>query len=120
MLKILWCLVVLYLPLSSSYHHDGAKMIIGGKCTVNSNCEGIPGVSSECSEGTCYCKPGYLPTYVLDDCLEIISRVGNPCEQTLQCMEGSLGPLSDCIGGRCFCGEGSVYNSAEGVCSENH
>ncbi|CAL8075515.1 unnamed protein product [Orchesella dallaii] len=93
-------------------------MLIGGPCDFEIECVGIPGTSSECRDGYCACKAGYLPAFLLGDCLQIMNQIGAPCSENPQCQQGLPGQLSECIGGICSCVDGAVNEPTQHICYE--
>ncbi|CAL8075482.1 unnamed protein product [Orchesella dallaii] len=91
-------------------------ILIGGPCNVDDECVGMPGISSRCWDGYCTCNAGFIPSFILDDCLPIANWVGDPCEQPNQCQQGTPGALSECSNGMCTCLHEAIPSSDRRVC----
>lgn len=85
------------------------SVLIGGPCTSESECVGIPGTSSKCEVvggkpyKECVCRDHFVPRKDLGDCLPIVNDENIACEESSQCQLGDLGKLSECTGDVCLC-----------------
>lgn len=110
------------------YHHNGRRetVRIGGVCYINKTLGDLCHFHEDCDKpmkggsycqfgdyeslgmkynGSCQCKEGYIWHNPLKRCVEVASKEGDSCFVTVQCKNGTLGPLSRCseMSAKCEC-----------------
>ncbi|ODM92432.1 Tenascin-X [Orchesella cincta] len=118
-MKILSWKLFIFLSFFITFTYGYGNTLIGGSCNNPADCVGDPGVTSECREGRCICRPGYFASIGKDDCLLLATGLGESCKEAPQCQKGTPGELSDCIDNICSCINGtSVPNENQETCLE--
>ncbi|XP_059473770.1 tenascin-like [Neocloeon triangulifer] len=64
---------------------------------------------SECIQGVCACKEGFVAAADSKRCLEQAQGFKSPCEESIQCT-GPFGPHSVCQRGECTCKTGNHFS----------
>ncbi|KAJ8913766.1 hypothetical protein NQ315_002446 [Exocentrus adspersus] len=71
---------------------------IGESCINDDNCN-ID--QAACNNKTCTCKPGYIKSSDERSCLLVSARIGDSCEESVQCYTKI--PFSGCQENKCVC-----------------
>ncbi|CAL8075503.1 unnamed protein product [Orchesella dallaii] len=124
-LNLAGVLYLINLSLSLTLHPEKQdKILIGRSCESSEQCVGIPGITSVCTSSEwCTCLPGYIKSREKSDCLRIVNKLDEKCEETQQCQQGTPGRESECRVTQssptqkvCKCKRNAVNQPGQNIC----